>query len=142
MASTLANAALRAIPGAFILNSGLGKLQLDKDAYAHLQQMAVRGVPQVEDLDPQLFGKLLAGSEIALGSALLTPFLPNRLVGLGLGAFSAGLISMYLNTPGMTEDDGFRPTQEGISLAKDTWLAAIAVALIFQTKRKTRKKSR
>lgn len=140
MALNLANAALRAVPGAFILNSGIGKLNLDKDSAAQLQQMAVNGVPQVKDLDPQLFGKLLAGSEIALGSALLTPFLPNRLVGLGLGAFSAALLSMYVNTPGMTQEDGIRPTQDGTPIAKDAWLAAIAIALVFQTKKKKSKK--
>jgi hypothetical protein len=30
----------------------------------------------------------------------------------------------------MTEGDGVRPTQEGTAIAKDTWLLAIAAALL------------
>ena len=41
------------------------------------------------------------------------------------------LVSMYLRTPGMTESDGVRPTQQGTAVAKDTWLLAIAAALVL-----------
>ena len=134
MAFHLANAALRAVPGAFILNSGLGKLNLDEDTAKTLQGMAVNGVPALGSLSPQTFGKVLAGSEIAVGAALLTPIVPRRLAGLALGTFSAGLLAMYFNTDEMTEEDGIRPSQAGTAVAKDSWLAAIAAALILQSK--------
>lgn len=141
MAFSLANTALRAIPGALILNSGLGKLHLDEQTASTLQQMAVKGVPAFGSLDAKTFGKVIAGSELAVGGALLTPIVPTRVAGLALGAFSAGLLSMYFNTPEMTEADGIRPTQQGTAVAKDSWLAAIAIALVFQAK-KGKKKSK
>lgn len=131
MALNIANLALRLVSGAYILNSGVGKLRLPEEAAQGLQQMTANAVPQVEKLDPAVFGKVLAVGEIGLGAALLTPFLPSRLVGLGLGAFAAGLVATYLKTPGMTESDGIRPSANGGAMAKDFWLAGIAAALVF-----------
>lgn len=142
MAFNLANAALRAIPGAFILNSGIGKLKLDDQTAGYLQSMASKGVPAFSSLSPKTFGKVIAGSEIAVGAALLTPIVPRRLAGLALGGFSAGMLAMYFKTPEMTQDDGIRPSQEGTAVAKDSWLAAISLALILQTKGKKAKKAK
>lgn len=134
MGISIANAALRLVSGAFILNSGINKLRIDEASAAGLQQMAANGVPQLADLEPSVFGKVVSISEISLGSALLLPLVPSRLAGLGLGAFSGVLLSSYLRTPGMTESDGIRPTADGTALAKDFWLAGIAAALIFARK--------
>ncbi|WP_159612259.1 DoxX family membrane protein [Glutamicibacter sp. JC586] len=134
MGISIANAALRLVSGAFILNSGINKLRIDEASAAGLQQMASNGVPQLADLEPSVFGKVVSISEISLGSALLLPLVPSRLAGLGLGAFSGVLLSSYLRTPGMTESDGIRPTADGTALAKDFWLAGIAAALIFARK--------
>lgn len=131
MGISIANAALRLVSGAFILNSGINKLRLDQESAAGLQQMAANGVPQLASLDSATFGKVLSGSEIGLGASLLMPLVPSRLAGVGLAAFSAVVLSSYLRTPGMTESDGIRPTADGTALAKDVWLAGIAVALIF-----------
>ena len=136
MGISLANTALRLVSGAFILNSGIGKLRIDEESAAGLQQLASNGIPQVAQLDSATFGKLLSLGEISLGSALLLPLLPSRLAGLGLAAFSGSLLASYLRTDGMTESDGIRPTQAGTALAKDVWLAGIAVALIFSSKHK------
>lgn len=130
------NAVLRAVPGAFILNSGIGKLSVPPEGAEQLQAMATKAVPQLGEMPPEQFGKLLAYSEIALGAALLTPFVPTRLAGAALTAFSAGLVTMYLRTPGMTEADGIRPSQDGIGLAKDSWLVAIGLALLVGGKDK------
>ncbi|WP_341805547.1 hypothetical protein [Nesterenkonia sphaerica] len=126
----LSTLALRTLPGAFILNAGISKLKLDRDSAEGLQGMAATGVPAVEKLPPETFGKALAWGEIALGTALLTPFVSNRLAGLALGGFSAGMLSMYFRNDDMTESDGVRPSQDGTPLAKDIWLAAIAIALV------------
>src|SRR5699024_3885565 len=117
--------------GAFILNSGIGKLGMPAEAAEGLQAMAARGVPPLGDLTPEQFAKFLSCGEIAVGASLLLPFVPTRLAGLGLAAFSGSLLSMYLRTPGMTEADGVRPTQDGTAVAKDSWLLAIAVALLL-----------
>lgn len=136
----MSSVALRAVPGAFILNAGIGKLKLDAESAAGMQGMAATGVPAVMQLSPEQFGKALAWGEIALGGALLAPFVSNRVAGLALGTFSAGMLSMYFRNEGMTESDGVRPTQDGTPLAKDAWLAAIAMALVSSGKKSRKKK--
>ncbi len=122
---------LRLVPGLFILNSGVGKLALDDDGAAGLQGMAANAVPQVKALSPGTFGKVLAGAEIAIGSALLAPFVPTAAAGGALVGFSTGLLTMYARTPGMHEEGSPRPTQQGTAIAKDSWLFAIGTSLLL-----------
>ena len=122
---------VRAVVGAYMLNSGLGKFNAPPEAAAYMRDAGSVVVPQFQKLKPQDFAKLLASGETALGAALLIPFVPTWVGAVGLGAFSAGLVTMYLKTPGMTEADGVRPTSEGVALSKDSWLAAIAGTLIL-----------
>ncbi|WP_347958000.1 hypothetical protein [Gordonia aichiensis] len=122
---------LRAVTGAFILNSGIGKLSLDADSAAGMQGMAANALPSVTKFSPGTFGKLLAGTEIALGAALLTPLVPTAVVGAGLVAFSSGLLTMYARTPGMHEPGSPRPTQQGTAIAKDSWMLGIGTALLI-----------
>lgn len=138
MGISISNLALRLVSGAFILNTGIGKLNLTPEQAAGLQSSAQRVIPQLEALEPVQFGNYLSFSEIALGALVLTPFVPSRLAGLALGAFSTGLLATYLKTPGMTEPDSIRPTPAGTAMAKDFWLAGIAAALIFNRKRPAR----
>jgi hypothetical protein len=133
---SISNAALRLVSGAFILNSGVGKLGLTPEHAAGLQASAARVIPQAATLKPEQFGRCLSYAEIGIGSALLLPFDPTRHAGLALGAFSGGLFANYLTAPGMTEPDGIRPTPAGTILAKDIWLVGIAAALIFHRKRR------
>jgi hypothetical protein len=130
----LSHIPLRLTTGAFILNAGWGKRQLDKDSAAGLQAMAARVIPPVSRIDAEKFGKILSYAEMALGAALLTPFLPSRLAGIGLGIFSGSLFTMYLKTPGMTLKDGIRPSPQGTALAKDIWMLGIAAALVLDRK--------
>ena len=131
----LSHIPLRLVTGAYILNSGLNKRGLDAESAAGLQQMAANAFPQVEDIEPAKFGKLLSNAEICVGLTLLLPFIPSRLAGLVLGAFSGGMVRMYLKTPGMTEEDGIRPTAAGTGLAKDVWMAGIAASLVLDRKK-------
>ncbi|MCD2261277.1 hypothetical protein K3888_01030 [Dietzia aurantiaca] len=127
---SLSNAILRGITGAFVLNSGWSKRGMPTEAAAGLQGFAATGVPAVAEMDPDTFGKFVAYSEIGIGAALLTPIVPKRVAGAALGVFSAGLLSMYFRNPAMTESDGIRPSQEGMSLSKDAFMLAIAGALV------------
>ncbi|MDJ0357608.1 hypothetical protein [Paenarthrobacter sp. PH39-S1] len=142
MGINLSHAALRLVTGAFILNSGVGKLKLDDEHAAGLQSMAGKAIPALTKLPPERFGKMLSFGEITVGSLLLAPFVPSRLAGLALGVFSGSLVTMYLRTPGMTEPDGFRPTPAGTALAKDTWMLGIAAALLLDRKHKVVKVAR
>lgn len=134
--SFLSNLALRSTTGALILNSGIGKLGMDEGTYGYLQQMAKVGVPQVEKLSANTFGKSLAYGETALGAALLLPVVPAKLAGLGLTAFSAGMLTMYFGDENMTMEDGIRPSQEGTALAKDFVLLGAGLALLLSKKKK------
>ena len=136
MAFSLSHAVLRLATGAYLLNSGISKLSLDEESARAVQGMAANAVPQVKQVPAATFGKALAASEIALGGALLLPLIPTKLAALGLTGFGAGLVAVYAKTPGLTQGDGIRPTQAGISMAKDTWLAAIGLALLLDRKRK------
>lgn len=127
---------LRLATGAYILNSGLGKTSLDAGTAAYLQSAASKAFPQIGRLEAQQFGAVLAASEITIGSALLAPFVPSRLAGLALLAFSAGMLTMYFRTPEMTLEDGVRPSPDGVALAKDSWMTGIALALILDRRKK------
>ena len=67
--------------------------------------------------------------------------MPGWLAGSALTAFSGGLLAMYKNTEGMTQEDGIRPSEDGTAVAKDTWLAAIGLALLISGGSKKKKKS-
>lgn len=136
MGIRLGHVALRLASGAFILNSGVAKLSLEGEHAAGLQQMALNAFPQLKDIEPEKFGQYLSYGEIGLGTSLLLPFLPSRLVGLALTGFAGALVYTYLKTPGMTQSDGIRPTAQGTALAKDIWLLAIGLALLFDRKKK------
>ena len=125
----LPSAALRIPTGAYILDAGLGKFKVDKEGAEGLRDMATDGIPQLGQIDAETFATGLASAETALGAALLCPLIPNRLAGLGLTAFGAGLLSMYFGNDQYTEDDGIRPSSAGLAIAKDSWLVGIGLAL-------------
>jgi hypothetical protein len=121
----------RIAAGAFILNSGIGKLSADEKTAAHLHGFAVGSYPFLERVKPEDFVRALAVTEIALGAALLIPVVPAAIAGAGLTAFSGGLLGLYARTPGMRKEGSPLPTQEGIALAKDVWLAGIGLGLVI-----------
>lgn len=122
---------LRLTTGAFILNSGLAKRGLDAASAAGMQGMATSVVPKAGSMPPEQFGKVLSTGEMALGAALLLPFVSPLKAGLALTAFSGGMLQMYRKTPGMTEADGIRPTPAGTALAKDVWMLGAGLALVL-----------
>ena len=77
---------LRAAIGAYVLNSGLSHRNLEGEAAESLHGMASEAIPQVKQMPPQQFTKMLSRAETALGTALLLPAVPSALAGLGLGA--------------------------------------------------------
>jgi hypothetical protein len=127
---TLSEIAPRISAGAFILNSGLGKRGADEGTAAGLHGFASGTYPFLKGVDPATFVKVLSYGEIAVGTALLTPFVPTAVAGAALTAFSGGLLGLYLNTPGMRKPGSLAPTQEGLTVAKDVWLLGIGVGLL------------
>jgi hypothetical protein len=127
----LAHLPLRVATGAYILNSGMSKQGLEGQAAEGLHGMASNAIPPLKRIPPEQFAKILSTGEIALGAALLIPFVPSALVGAALAGFSAGLVQLYLKTPGMRQPGSLKPTQEGIGLAKDVWLVGAGLTLLL-----------
>lgn len=126
---TLSEIAPRISAGAFILNSGLSKRDADAETAAGMHGFAAGTYPFLKSVPPQQFVQGLATAEIVLGAALLTPFVPTAVAGAALTAFSGGLLGLYLKTPGMRKEGSLAPTQQGLSLAKDSWLVGIGIGL-------------
>jgi hypothetical protein len=127
---------LRQVPerlavGAFLLNSGITKLKADEETAKALHGFATGTYPFLGKLKPEDFAKLLGAGEITLGAALLIPAIPGFLAGAGLAAFSGGLLGLYAMTPGMRKPGSALPSQEGIAIAKDSWLLGIGLSLIL-----------
>jgi hypothetical protein len=129
-AATLRRLPVRLATGAYILNSGLQKWSADEQTAGALHGMASNAYPVLKQVDPPMFLRGLAAAEIGLGVALVLPAVPALLAGAGLTAFSAGLLGLYVRTPGMREEGSLRPSQQGIPLAKDVWLLGIGVGLV------------
>lgn len=130
---------IRIATGGFILSSGLEKLSADTERAAGLHGFASGAYPLLDSIPPERFVKALAVSEVGLGAALLLPIVPSRLAGAGLAAFAGGLLGLYLRTPGMRQEGSFRPTEQGIPLAKDVWMAGAGLSLMAADRRRTRR---
>lgn len=120
----------RIATGVFIVNSGIEKLRADEETAGGMHGFASGTYPFLGKLKPKDFVRLLGSTEIALGTALLVPVVPGALAGAGLAAFSGGLLGLYTRTPGMRKEGTPLPTEQGIAMAKDSWLLGIALGLI------------
>ncbi|MFH8371690.1 hypothetical protein [Streptomyces sp. NPDC018031] len=123
---------LRLTVGAFILNSGLSKRAADQAAAEQMQQFAAGTYPALGAMDAQRFARLLSAGELAVAAALLLPVVPAAVAGGALTAFSLGTLGLYLRTPGMREEGGLRPTEQGIPLAKDVWMLGVGLSLLAE----------
>lgn len=124
---------LRVATGAFIFNSGFSKLGADEGTAQFLHGAAASTYPALfQNMKPKTFAQLLAYSEMAVGAALLAPMVSSTIAGAALTGFGASLLGMYFKTPSMTLDDGIRPSQEGIAVAKDMWLVGAGLTLLSQ----------
>ena len=131
----LSHIPLRVAIGAFFLNSGLSKQGLEGQAAEGLHGMAAGALPVVKKIPANSFARLLSGSEIAIGGALLAPFVSSRIAGAALTGFSAGLVPLYLKTPGLRQAGSIKPTPDGIALAKDVWLLGAGLTLLLDRDR-------
>lgn len=126
---------LRLTAGTYILDSGLRKWNPDEETAKQLHGFAAGTYPFLGSVPPVTFSKSLAAGEALLGAALLVPAVPARVAGLGLLGFGAGLLGLYARTPGMRRPGTPFPTQDGVTLAKDSWLVAIGAALMLGDRR-------
>ena len=150
MATKLWHVPVRLATGAIILDQGLLKLKADDDTAKWLHDQAVHAFPQVAEMEPKEFVQLLSAGEIALGTALLgIGLVPSSLAGLALGVFGGSLTRLYLKAPGTRREGTIAPSQQGVGLAKDSWMLALVTALVLDVvfgsggrrSRKSRKRS-
>ena len=127
----LSNIPPRAATGAFILHSGIEKWNGDEQRAAQTHGFAVGAYPFLGQLAPGTFLKLLAAGEIALGAALLTPLISDRLAGAALTGFSGALVGLYARTPGMRRPGSIWPSPQGIGLSKDVWMLGTGLGLLI-----------
>jgi uncharacterized membrane protein YphA (DoxX/SURF4 family) len=124
----------RAATGAYILHTGWQKWT-DDSAAAGVHGMAAGAFPFLKGIPPTTFLKMLATAEVGLGTALLAPFVPNRLAGAGLTAFAGSLLTMYLRTPALHKPGSIWPTQAGTAVSKDVWMLGIGLGLLADSPR-------
>jgi hypothetical protein len=127
---------LREIPGrlsagAYILHAGWEKWSSTPERASGLHAMATGAYPFLRDIPPTTFVKSLAASEMAIGSAILTPVVPRRVAGAALTAFAGGLVAMYLRTPALHKPRSYWPTPSGIAVSKDVWMLGIGLGMLL-----------
>lgn len=131
LASVVRQFPLRFAIGTFFLDSGLGKLKADEETAASLQGFTASAFPMAERIEAGIFVKALSVGELALGAALVVPLVPGWIAGAGLTAFAVGTMGLYLNTPGMRREGSLGPSQDGLVMAKDSWLLGAGLTLIL-----------
>jgi hypothetical protein len=127
----LRRAPLRLATGAFILSTGLDKWKGDEETAGQVHGFASGTYPFLKQIESTKFLRLLATSEIALGTALLLPVVPAAVAGAALTGFSAGLLGLYLRTPGMRRGPrDLRSTPQGLPISKDVWMLGVGLGLV------------
>jgi hypothetical protein len=121
----------RITTGAYILHSGLEKWPANDTRAAAVHGVAAGAFPVLKHLPQLRFLRLLAAGEIAVGTALLAPFVPNALAGAALTTFSGTLVVMYARTPAMHKPGSIWPSQAGTGVSKDVWMLGIGLGLLI-----------
>lgn len=125
----LRNLPTRLATGAFVLHSGIEKWGGGAKQAEGVHQLASGAYPLLESIEPRRFLKTLSAGEMAIGAALLAPFVPTALAGVALTGFSGALVTMYLRTPSMHKPGSIWPSPQGIAVSKDVWMLGIGLGL-------------
>lgn len=126
----LRNVPTRLATGAYILHTGWEKWNAEEDRAAGVHGMAAQAFPVLGAMKAPDFLKALSVGELALGAALLTPFVPPALAGAALTGFSGALLTMYLRTDGLHRSGSVWPTAQGTAVSKDVWMLGIGLGLL------------
>ncbi|MFC9359346.1 hypothetical protein ACFTZB_22605 [Rhodococcus sp. NPDC057014] len=129
--TTLGDLPGRIATGTFILHSGMQKWSADEQTAQGIHGMAAGAFPFLNAIPPERFVKLLSVAEIGTGAALLAPFVPTAVAGAALAGFSGGLVAMYARTPGLRNPGSIWPNENGIAIAKDTWMLGMGLGYVL-----------
>lgn len=119
----------RITTGGYILHSGLEKWKGDEARAKAIHGMAANAFPILKDIPATQFLRMLSAGEIAIGSLLLAPVVPDVLAGLALTGFSGALLTMYARTPALRKPGSIWPSQAGTGVSKDVWMLGIGLDL-------------
>lgn len=127
---------LRTIPirlatGAYIFHTGLSKRDADEGTAAGLHGMATAAYPFLGSMSPRDFVRAVSLGELAVGAALLAPFVSRSLAGLALTGFGGGLVGLYARTPALRQPGSIWPSEQGTAIAKDVWLLGAGLSLLL-----------
>lgn len=126
----LRNIPPRLATGGMILHTGLEKWNGTEEHAKGVHAMAAGAFPFLAKVRPTTFLKALSVAEIAVGAALLTPLVPNKVAGAALTSFAGGLVTLYLRTPSLHNPGSIWPTQVGVGISKDVWMLGIGLGLL------------
>jgi uncharacterized membrane protein YphA (DoxX/SURF4 family) len=126
----LRNAPTRVATGVYILHSGWEKWRSDEDRAAGVHGMAAGAYPVFNSMKATDFLKVLSVGELAVGAALLAPFVPPAVAGAALTGFSGALVGMYLRTDALHKPGSVWPTPQGVGVSKDVWMLGIGLGLL------------
>lgn len=126
----LRNLPTRLAVGAYVLHTGLEKFPPDQQRAEGIHGMAAGAFPFLQSVPAPTFLRGLSIAEIAIGSALLAPFVPAAVAGAALTGFAGGLVTMYLRTPALRKPGSVWPNQNGIAVSKDVWMLGVGVGLL------------
>ncbi|KAF0966560.1 DoxX family membrane protein [Rhodococcus sp. T7] len=129
--TTLGDLPGRIATGGFILHTGLQKWSADEQTAQGVHGMAAGAFPFLNAIPPERFIKLLSIAEIGTGVALLVPFVPTAVAGAALTGFSGGLVAMYARTPALRNPGSIWPNENGIAIAKDTWMLGMGLGYVL-----------
>lgn len=124
------NVPTRLTTGSYILHTGLEKWRGDQERATGVHAMAAAAFPFLRPVPPTMFLRGLAAGEIVIGTALLTPLVPNRVAGAALTGFAGGLVTMYLRTPTLHKPGSIWPTPAGTAVSKDVWMLGVGLSLL------------
>lgn len=127
----LSHLPIRLTAGLFLLHTAAMKREADEEATARFHQLGVSGYPFLKRLRPETFVRSMAAYELGTAAVLLTPVVPSVIGGMAVGTLGSALFGLYLRAPGMRTAGSIRPTMAGLTVAKDSWLAAIGATLVF-----------
>ena len=91
---------------------------------------AARAFPVLKQIPPVRFLRLLAASEIAIGTALVAPVVPSAVAGAAFTGFSGALVTMYGRTPALRKQGSIWPSQAGTGISRDVWMLGVGLGLV------------
>jgi hypothetical protein len=123
---------VRTATGAFILDSGLSKRNLEGEAGRADAWLGIGGHSRPRpDQGAGARPVAVRHGDGRLGRRSWCRWCPSSVVLVGLVAFSVGLLTLYLKTPGMRQEGSIRPIQQGTGLAKDVGLLGTGLTLLL-----------